>query len=159
DEPSSHGFMFQLGLKRFDCNKPLIPKLNAHRISMSDDRTSQPSEMVVFTYKHMKITVFRPSTHEAAVRTAKAAFTLLKEIPSNCITFSAVLVDHPDHGSVEISSETWNLASVGVESFVVEIIDDGLDPKALDGPMAPEPPKGIILSKTAEPEEGAGHEG
>lgn len=135
---------------------------------MSDNRTSEPSNLVFFTYKGRKVAVFRPPTHEVAVRTAKATFTYLKTTPSNCITFSAILVNHPDHGPVEISPETWNVASMGVESFVVEIIEDGFDPSleqpppssiVPDAPMAAEPPKATEPPKTGERQKGAGHDG
>ncbi|KIO32148.1 hypothetical protein M407DRAFT_18956 [Tulasnella calospora MUT 4182] len=117
---------------------------------MSHSSTSKPSTLVVSAYKDRNVVVLRPPTHEAAVRTAKATFTSLKAGPSNCITFSAVLVDYSDHGPLEISPESWNVASIGVDSFGVDIIEDGFDPSLQDrqpssvvpdAPMASEPPR------------------
>lgn len=58
---------------------------------------------------------------------AKATFSSLREIQPNCITFSAVLVGYPDRGRVEIGPEAWHLASIGIDTFEIGIVEDGFD--------------------------------
>lgn len=89
--------------------------------------------------------------------TAKATFPSLREIQPDFITFSAVLVDYPDRGRVEISPEAWPLASVGVDTFEIGIVGDGFDsgPRLPETPLRsvmPEAPAAASPPKAADPE-------
>ncbi|KAG8976285.1 hypothetical protein FRC05_004201 [Tulasnella sp. 425] len=93
--------------------------------------------------------------------TAKATFPSLREIQPDFITFSAVLVDYPDRGRVEISQEAWPLASVGVDTFEIGVVGDGFDsgPKLPETPLLrsskaimPEAPAAASPPKAADPE-------
>lgn len=77
--------------------------------------------MISVSYPPPTIAVLLSSAHlnEVAVNQAKATFPSLNSIPSQRITFSAVLVDYPDYGRVKIGSEVWGVASIGVDSFEV----------------------------------------
>ncbi|KAG9021598.1 Ubiquitin [Tulasnella sp. UAMH 9824] len=95
---------------------------------MSSSTTAARSPLVLFVYQERKVALLRPPTHEAAVDLAKATFPSLKPVPRKRITFSAVLADYPDHGSVEIGPQAWEIASAGVDTFEVGIMYDSSQP-------------------------------
>ncbi|KAG8960373.1 ribosomal 40S subunit protein S27A [Tulasnella sp. 408] len=115
---------------------------------MSSNSTAGRSPLVFFVYQERKVALLRPPTHEvrclttfestnfqAAVDLAKATFPSLKPVPRKRITFSAVLVGYPDHGTVEIGPQAWEIASAGVDTFEVGIIQDVSQPN-FDSPEA-----------------------
>ncbi|KAG8909652.1 hypothetical protein FRC01_006818 [Tulasnella sp. 417] len=92
---------------------------------------------------------FKSLEFQATVDLAKVTFPSLKSVAQNRITSSAVRVDYPDHGLVEIGPGAWEVASIGVDTFEVGVMENGSEPGFDSAEMSAASSSAIVPSAPA----------